>query len=79
MNTKFSVDICVVDGYEKKVARLSYEGQLLLIISQDQGIEDMQIEVCFSDRSKTSYIFRLDDFVQALLSAKQQLIEASYS
>jgi hypothetical protein len=60
MNTdkKFTVEVCSDLDYEEMVADISYENHTLATISQENGIDNMEIEI-FPHSEMTSWILPL--------------------
>lgn len=74
MKNKFQLRICSDLDYEEMVADISYDDHTLAMITQENGIKKMEIEVFPPDGKIKSWKFLLDDYVSAIISAKQTLI-----
>lgn len=75
MNKKFTVEVCSDLDYEEMVADISYENHTIATITQDNGIENMKIEMFFPENTIRSWEFPLDDFIAVIKFAKKRLIE----
>ena len=75
MNKKFLVEMCSDLDYEEMVADISYENHTVAMITQENGIDKMEIEV-FSLQEAPSRKFLLDDFVNIIKFAQEKLIES---
>jgi len=74
MNKKFKVEICSDLDYEEMVSYISFENHQIAIITQEKGIDNMEIEI-FSPEEMHSWKLPMDDFVETILFAKKTLIE----
>ncbi len=72
MDNKFTIEICSDLDYEEMVADISYENDVVAIITQEDGIENMKIQI-LSPASNESWNFILDDFIEAIGFAKKTL------
>jgi hypothetical protein len=70
---KFQIELCSDLDYEEMVADISYEDQPVAKITQDEGIDNIQVEI-YSQKEEVSWKFSLDDFVEVMLRAKKCLI-----
>lgn len=70
----FTVEICSDLDYEEMVADISYENQTIAIITQERGIEDMEIVLLYPNAEITSRNFPLNGFIEAITFAKKRLI-----
>lgn len=75
METKFRIRICSDLDYEEMVADISYENQTIAMISQENGIDKMEIEIFSQTNSKLAWKVNLDDFVKIIELAKKTLIK----
>jgi hypothetical protein len=73
MKNKFQIRICSDLDYEEMVADVCYEERTIATVTQENGIDKMEIEIC-SEGAKI-WKFSLDEYVAAIISAKQTLIE----
>lgn len=74
MQNKFRIRICSDLDYEEMVADISYENHTVAIITQENGIENMEIEI-FPPEIQETWKFLLNDFIESISSAKKRLIE----
>ena len=74
MNKKLTVEVCSDLDYEEMVADICYEDHTIAMITQENGINNMQIEI-FTPEETNSWSFCLDDFIDIIVFAKKRLIE----
>ncbi len=74
MNKKFTVEVCSDLDYEEMVADVSYENHTVATITQENGIDNMEIEIFFPTETST-WTFPLNDFIETIVFAKKCLIE----
>ena len=75
MNSLFLVELCSDLDYEEMVADVSYGNQILAIIDQEKGIDQMEIEIFMPDSNAKSWKLPLDEFIKTLHFAKKTLEE----
>lgn len=75
MNKKFTVEVCSDLDYEEMVADVSYENQTIAMITQEKGIDNMEIEIFLPEKKIKSLKFPLNDFIASIVFAKKCLIE----
>lgn len=75
MNKKFTVEVCSDLDYEEMVADVSYENHTIATISQEKGIDQMEIEIFPPAEPIKSWKFSLNDFIEIIAFAKKSLIE----
>jgi hypothetical protein len=75
MNKKFTVEVCSDLNYEEMVADVSYENHTIATITQENGIDNMEIEIFPPSEEIQSWKFLLSDFLEAIIFAKKRLIE----
>lgn len=63
-------------NYEELVADIVYDNGTILIITQEEGVEKMQVNFSPMRDLGTSCSVPLDSFISILRSAKQWLIES---
>lgn len=72
------IEICLLShvDYEKLVAEISIDGESAIIISQDQGVDDLWIVALGKGgpRDEVLWKIQLSDFEEALVKAKARLI-----
>ena len=76
MKSKFSVDFFSDEQYEFMTAEISYDGQILCQISQDQGKEDMEIEFFHEQRvleKQPKMKFPISEFFSLIERVKEEL------
>lgn len=74
-NIKFTVEVCSDLDYEEMVADISYKNLTIAMITQENGIDNMEIEILVRKNEKESLKLPLDGFINSLLQAKKCLIE----
>ena len=74
MKDKFRIRICSDLDYEEMVADISYENQTVATITQENGINKMEIEI-FSLEGGKPWRFLLSDFIKNIELARKRLIE----
>ncbi len=67
--------MCSDLDYEEMVADICYDNQTVAMITQENGIDNMEIEIYPHDEQKKSWNFPLDDFIEVLAVAKKGLIK----
>ena len=72
INFKFSVGSDV--DYENLVADIGFDNKLVALLTQEEGFENLRIQICFSSESKY-WDFRLDEFEEIVQQAKKRLWE----
>lgn len=72
--TKFVIEISSDLDYEEIVANILFEEETVATISQENGLENLEIEI-FSSFDRKSWIFSLEEFINALNSAKGCLLK----
>lgn len=75
MNKKFTVEVCSDLDYEEMVADVSYENHTIAMITQENGIDNMEIEIFLPEKEIKSWKFPLNDFIENIVFAKKCLIE----
>ena len=76
MNNKFTVEICSDLDYEEMVADISFENKRIAMITQENGVDKMEIEI-FGGSSLNYLAFPLDEFIKTIEFAKNKLIKMS--
>jgi len=71
---QFIIEISSDLDYEDLVANVLYEEETVAIVSQEQGLDKLEIEI-FSPGDKEPWKFFFHDFLNALLFAKKRLIQ----
>ena len=75
MKNKFKIRLCSDLDYEEMVADVCYENCTFATITQEKGVNNMEIEIFLPENDLSSWKFSLEDLVNILQSAKQSLIE----
>lgn len=75
MKDKFKIRLCSDLDYEEMVADISYENYTVATITQEKGIDNMEIEIFPPEKPTKSWKFSLNDFVEIIAFAKKSLIE----
>lgn len=73
-NKNFNFSIGSDLDYEDLVADIGFNNQLLALLTQEEGYENMKIKI-YSRNGTVSWEFRLDEFEEILSCAKQRLWE----
>lgn len=76
MRNKFRVLLISDLDYEEMVAEVCYENSTIAMITQEKGVDHMEIEIFPQVEGMPSWKFTLDDFLYALQNAKKGLIES---
>ncbi len=74
MQNKFRIRFSSNLDYEEMVADICYEGNTVATISQENGIDKMEMEIFSSTKDEIEWKFFLDDFLKMVLEAKKTLI-----
>lgn len=77
MNNYFAVVFFSDSKYEKLTAEISYAGQILCLINQDKGPENLEVEFFHDSRiihEEEPVKFPLDEFVALMIKTKDDLI-----
>lgn len=70
----FVIEISSDLDYEEVVANILYEEETVAILSQEKGLENLEIEIFPSVEAKP-WKFSFDDFLNALQLSKKCLID----
>lgn len=76
MSKRFTVDFYSDEQYEKLTAEISYDNQILCQISQDNGVENMEVEFFNEQRilDKSPRLkFPLNDLLELIEEVKCEL------
>ena len=78
MNKKFTIELCSDLDFEEMVVDISYENQPIAMITQENGLENMEIEIYLHALTEENFPrkFLLSEFLEALNLAKKWLIES---
>lgn len=72
----FSVEICSDPDYEEVVAHLIWkENYSIAIINQENGIDNIEMEIFVPLTGTKSRVFEVDEFLNALEFSKERLID----
>ena len=74
MNEKFRVDISSDLEYEDLVADIYFEDQIVAILTQELGFENMEIKI-YPSKKQERWIFRFSEFEEVIQYAKRRLWE----
>jgi hypothetical protein len=74
MEKKFKIRICSDLDYEEIVADICYEDYWVATISQEKGINNLEIEISSLSGEK-QWSFYLDEFINALIEAKKKIMK----
>ena len=66
--------MCSDLDYEEMIAHICYDNNTICKVTQENGIENMEIEF-FSPPEGLHWKFALNDYLEAIQSAKQCLID----
>lgn len=78
MLNKFEIRVCSDLDYEEMVIDILYEREAVALISQENGIENMAIEI-LPFEEKHNLELPLDGFMEILQKAKERLIKIQRS
>lgn len=67
--------MCSDLDYEEMVAIISYEQSSMAMITQENGLDNMEIEIFPATKEGISWKLPLNDFIKYLELAKKALIE----
>ena len=77
MGDKFRITIASAGDYEKLVSEISYSGEFIALISQEEGADKLRIE--FPDRcskkGEMAHKVDLDAFLKTVEKARQELLK----
>lgn len=73
--SEFSIRICSDLDYEEMVADICYLGTTVAIVTQEKGVNKMEIEIYRPHDEQIPLKFPLDDFIEAIQLAKKKLLE----
>jgi len=74
MDDKFKIRLCSDLDYEEMVADITYENRTIAMVTQEKGINNMEIEILITGNQVNDGKFPLDAFVKAVEDAKNNLI-----
>jgi hypothetical protein len=74
MNNNFRIRICSDLDYEEMVADICFKNNTIAIVSQEKGIDNMEIEILITNDALNRK-FPLDEFIEVVAMAKKCLIE----
>ncbi len=72
INEKFRVDIVSDLECEDLVADIYFEDQIFAVLKQEDGFENMQIEL-YPTKNQPFWLFKISEFEQVIQYAKQRL------
>lgn len=75
MSKKFSLEFCSDLEYEELVADIYFEQYSIAMVTQENGIDNMEIEIFSTDKSIKPWKLPLDAFIEILQQAKTSLIK----
>ena len=70
----FEIVVCSDPDYEDLVAEVSYQGEFLFLVSQDQGLDEAEIEV-HARGDTLPWRLRLGELEQVLEAVKSRLFD----
>lgn len=73
MKDGFRIRLCSDVNFEEMVADICYEDNTIGTITQENGVDKMEIEIFPPVEGTGSWNFILDDFLEAINSAKECL------
>ncbi|MEB7588307.1 hypothetical protein [Serratia rubidaea] len=79
MSADFEIDFFSDNKYEEITVEISYKGQILCQMNKDKGVLNIEVEFFFDSRLLASQVtkkFPLDEFINVLNEARQDLITA---
>ncbi len=79
VQNKFRVRICSDSNYEEMVADVCYDNNTIAMITQENGVNNMKIEIFAANTEIKSWTFPLNDFIENIQFAKNRLIEMQQS
>jgi len=75
MNDKFRIILCSDLDYEEMVADICYEDYTIALLTQEKGIDNMEIEILPLPSNIKPFKIPLDGFIRIINFAKKRLIE----
>ncbi|MDB6081218.1 MAG: hypothetical protein JWO53_490 [Chlamydiia bacterium] len=75
MENDFEIELCSDLDYEEMVVDISWDNEAVAMVTQEKGIDNMEIEIFARDKLGTSWSFPVDKFIQAVQQAKNFLIK----
>ena len=74
MNNEFTIEVCSDLDFEEMVTDVSYGGGRIAMVTQEKGINNMEIEFFIPSSQAVINKFPLDAFMDAIASAKNILV-----
>ena len=74
MNSDFEIVISSDPDYEDLIAEISYKGDFLAIMSQEDGFDSLDLEI-HARKDGKPWRFKSTEFEEAIAKAKQRLWE----
>jgi hypothetical protein len=74
MDSDFTFIVSDDPDYEDLIAEISYKGEFLCLISQEQGFETLDLEI-HPRKNGEPWRFKLDEFEDAIARTRQRLFE----
>lgn len=74
MENRFRIDISSDLDYEDLIADIYFKDQILAIVSQEEGFQNMRIQI-YSSPNDEFWDFRFDEFEEIIQKAKKRLWE----
>ncbi|WP_299392989.1 hypothetical protein [Pelagibius sp.] len=73
----FRICLCSDIDYERLFAAVEYKGQEVALITQEEGRENLKLELVTAKevRPGIAWIVEFDGFVEAVLKARERLLE----
>jgi len=75
MNDKFKIRLCSDLDYEEMVADICYDNNTVAIITQENGSNNMEIDIFPPEQGMLSWKFSLNDLINILQIAKKALLK----
>ena len=75
MNGKFTLEFCSDLDYEELVADIYFEQSFIALVTQEKGIDNIEIELSPKDEKIKSLKLPLNYFIDILMKARSSLVE----
>ena len=73
-NEKFRIDIVGDLDYEYLIADIYFEDQILMVLTQEDGFQNMRIRI-YPPKNKPFWEFKIDDLIAIVNQGKMRLWE----
>jgi len=74
MSNEFTIEVCSDLDFEEMVADITYDGRRIAMVTQENGINNMEIEIFIPRNQVVVNKFPLDAFIDSIANAKKILV-----